>query len=66
VNVTEPVGVPDVPVTVAESLAVAPLTVGVVFRLADGVDGGGGGGGVLATLKGSHGPLAELYVPSPL
>jgi hypothetical protein len=36
VNVTEPVGVPAVPVTVALSVAEVPVTVGVVARLAEG------------------------------
>ena len=32
-KVTVPVGVPEVPVTLALSVAVKPLTLGVVFRL---------------------------------
>jgi hypothetical protein len=54
VKVTVPVGIPEVPLTVAMSVADRPFTVGVVLRLADGGDDGGDdGGGGDVTVKGS-------------
>jgi hypothetical protein len=64
VKVTEPVGVPEVPLTVALSVADRPCTVGVVLRLAEG-SGGGGGGLVTVTTSEPHTLEAPALLESP-
>jgi len=56
VKVTVPVGVPEVPVTLALSVAVKPLTLGVVFRLEV----------ALLIVNASAVPVAPKYVLLPL
>ena len=61
-KVTEPVGVPEVPVTVAVSCAEVPETVGAVPNESDGELGGADtvGGLTAITVKVSADPLTEL------